>query len=96
MFHISAGRGPRNRRRTNNPSPGPENDLERVFIWDLDETIIIFHSLLTGSFAQRYGKVGGTHMFLFVSMKPNQQFGPIFVAVFIGVLSIFLLLLYSR
>ena len=26
-------------------------------MWDLDETIIIFHSLLTGSFAQRYGKV---------------------------------------
>ncbi|XP_052775142.1 eyes absent homolog 1-like isoform X4 [Mya arenaria] len=38
------------------PSPGPESDLERVFIWDLDETIIIFHSLLTGSYAQRYGK----------------------------------------
>ena len=45
-------------RRQNNPSPGPDNDLERVFIWDLDETIIIFHSLLTGSYAQRYGKVG--------------------------------------
>ncbi|KAK6179505.1 hypothetical protein SNE40_011845 [Patella caerulea] len=38
------------------PSPGPETDLERVFIWDLDETIIVFHSLLTGSYAQRYGK----------------------------------------
>ncbi|XP_064626512.1 eyes absent homolog 1-like isoform X2 [Lineus longissimus] len=49
------GRGGRGRRQ-NNPSPGPENDLERVFIWDLDETIIIFHSLLTGSYAQRYGK----------------------------------------
>ncbi|ELU18292.1 hypothetical protein CAPTEDRAFT_218995 [Capitella teleta] len=43
-------------RRQNNPSPGPENDLERVFIWDLDETIIIFHSLMTGTFAQRFGK----------------------------------------
>ncbi|XP_018104965.1 eyes absent homolog 3 isoform X2 [Xenopus laevis] len=31
-------------------------DLERVFLWDLDETIIIFHSLLTGSYAQKYGK----------------------------------------
>lgn len=30
---------------------------ERVFIWDLDETIIIFHSLITGSFAGRYNKV---------------------------------------
>lgn len=34
-----------------------ENEVERVFIWDLDETIIIFHSLLTSSYAQRYGKV---------------------------------------
>lgn len=25
-------------------------------MWDLDETIIIFHSLLTGVYAQRYGK----------------------------------------
>ncbi|CAH1774844.1 unnamed protein product, partial [Owenia fusiformis] len=51
------GRGTRNRgRRQNNPSPGPENDLERVFVWDLDETIIIFHSLLTGAYSQRYGK----------------------------------------
>ncbi|KAM4700482.1 protein phosphatase EYA3 isoform 2-T2 [Discoglossus pictus] len=33
-----------------------DNDLERVFLWDLDETIIIFHSLLTGSYAQKYGK----------------------------------------
>ncbi|KAL5016073.1 hypothetical protein ScPMuIL_005662 [Solemya velum] len=45
----------RSGRRTN-PSPGPEIDLERVFVWDLDETIIIFHSLLTGTYAQRYGK----------------------------------------
>uniref|UniRef100_A0A671N8V5 Eyes absent homolog n=1 Tax=Sinocyclocheilus anshuiensis TaxID=1608454 RepID=A0A671N8V5_9TELE len=29
---------------------------QRVFLWDLDETIIIFHSLLTGSFAQKFGK----------------------------------------
>ncbi|XP_076086059.1 protein phosphatase EYA1-like isoform X4 [Mytilus galloprovincialis] len=47
--------GSRAGRRTN-PSPGPESDLERVFVWDLDETIIIFHSLLTGVYAQRYGK----------------------------------------
>jgi len=31
--------------------------FQRVFVWDLDETIIIFHSLLTSSYAQRYGKV---------------------------------------
>lgn len=53
------GRGGRGRgRRQANPSPDPENSLERVFIWDLDETIIIFHSLLTGTFAGRYGKDG--------------------------------------
>ena len=34
-----------------------ENEVERVFIWDLDETIIIFHSLLTSSYAQNFGKV---------------------------------------
>jgi len=49
-------RGRNRGRRQNNPSPGPENDVDRVFVWDLDETIIIFHSLLTGSYAQRYGK----------------------------------------
>ncbi|BFY99590.1 hypothetical protein BsWGS_02631 [Bradybaena similaris] len=51
------GRVPRPRGRSRiQPSPGPESDLERVFVWDLDETIIIFHSLLTGSYAQRYTK----------------------------------------
>ncbi len=29
---------------------------ERVFIWDLDETLIIFHSLLTGKYANTYSK----------------------------------------
>lgn len=37
---------------------------QRVFVWDLDETIIIFHSLLTGTFASRYGKVR-VHLSLF-------------------------------
>jgi len=56
---VGAGsRSGRSRGRRQNPSPGPDSELERVFIWDLDETIIIFHSLLTGAFAQRYGKVG--------------------------------------
>ncbi|XP_059174094.1 eyes absent homolog 1-like isoform X2 [Physella acuta] len=50
-------RGSRSRGRSRTqPSPGPESDLERVFVWDLDETIIIFHSLLTGSYATRYTK----------------------------------------
>lgn len=42
-------------KKTDASSP-PHGDLERVFLWDLDETIIIFHSLLTGSYAQKYGK----------------------------------------
>lgn len=47
------GRG----RRTNTVSPTtPESTTDRVFIWDLDETIIIFHSLLTGSYATKYHK----------------------------------------
>lgn len=35
---------------------GSKPSPERVFIWDLDETIIIFHSLLTGLYANRYSK----------------------------------------
>ena len=30
--------------------------IKKVFIWDLDETIIIFHSLLTGNHAESYHK----------------------------------------
>ncbi|XP_027704505.1 eyes absent homolog 2 isoform X2 [Vombatus ursinus] len=43
-------------KRSNDPSPSVDSEIERVFVWDLDETIIIFHSLLTGTFASRYGK----------------------------------------
>ncbi|KAF4080639.1 hypothetical protein AMELA_G00173680 [Ameiurus melas] len=46
-----------------------ENDLERVFLWDLDETIIIFHSLLTGSFAQKFGKDPATVLNLGLQME---------------------------
>ncbi|TRY80954.1 hypothetical protein TCAL_09562 [Tigriopus californicus] len=49
-----SGRSSKTRR--NSQSPDPENQTERVFIWDLDETIILFHSLLTGTFANRYQK----------------------------------------
>ncbi|KAI1897655.1 hypothetical protein AGOR_G00085500 [Albula goreensis] len=52
----SSGSKARGRGRKTNPSPPPDSDLERVFVWDLDETIIVFHSLLTGSYAQKYGK----------------------------------------
>lgn len=34
----------------------PDHGLERIFIWDLDETIIIFHSLITGEYASKFGK----------------------------------------
>ena len=57
MLYALVGRTKNRGRRQNNPSPSVEPEVERVFIWDLDETIIIFHSLLTGSYAQRYGKV---------------------------------------
>ncbi|KAA0710579.1 Eyes absent -like protein 3 [Triplophysa tibetana] len=46
-----------------------DNDLERVFLWDLDETIIIFHSLLTGSFAQKFGKDPATVLNLGLQME---------------------------
>uniref|UniRef100_A0A1I8I844 Eyes absent homolog n=1 Tax=Macrostomum lignano TaxID=282301 RepID=A0A1I8I844_9PLAT len=42
--------------RKANPSPGLGFELERVFVWDLDETIILFHSLLGGTYATRFGK----------------------------------------
>ncbi|XP_063041749.1 eyes absent homolog 3 isoform X2 [Engraulis encrasicolus] len=46
-----------------------DNDLERVFLWDLDETIIIFHSLLTGTFAQKFGKDPTTVLNLGLQME---------------------------
>ena len=45
------------RNKTQQLSPDPDNHIERIFIWDLDETIVILHSLLTGSYAQHYQKV---------------------------------------
>lgn len=46
-----------------------DSDLERVFLWDLDETIIIFHSLLTGSYAQKFGKDPATVLNLGLQME---------------------------
>uniref|UniRef100_A0A8C5FC95 Eyes absent homolog n=1 Tax=Gadus morhua TaxID=8049 RepID=A0A8C5FC95_GADMO len=43
--------------------------FQRVFLWDLDETIIIFHSLLTGSFAQKFGKDPATVLNLGLQME---------------------------
>nr|XP_023659686.1 eyes absent homolog 3-like [Paramormyrops kingsleyae] len=51
----STGKAKGKGRKSEN-SHSTDSDLERVFLWDLDETIIIFHSLLTGSFAQKFGK----------------------------------------
>nr|XP_032810818.1 eyes absent homolog 1-like isoform X5 [Petromyzon marinus] len=65
----ASGGKSRGRGRRNNPSPPPDGDLERVFIWDLDETIIIFHSLLTGSYATRYGKDPPTSVSLGLRME---------------------------
>ncbi|XP_076864292.1 protein phosphatase EYA3 isoform X2 [Brachyhypopomus gauderio] len=50
-------------------SPSADNDLERIFLWDLDETIIVFHSLLTGSFAQKFGKDPATVLNLGLQME---------------------------
>uniref|UniRef100_A0A8C9X6E1 Eyes absent homolog n=1 Tax=Sander lucioperca TaxID=283035 RepID=A0A8C9X6E1_SANLU len=41
----------------------------RIFLWDLDETIIIFHSLLTGSYAQKFGKDPATVLNLGLQME---------------------------
>ncbi|MGH0189746.1 UNVERIFIED_CONTAM: hypothetical protein FKN15_038506 [Acipenser sinensis] len=49
----------RGRKRASDPAPPLDSEIERVFLWDLDETLIIFHSLLTGTFATRFSKVGG-------------------------------------
>uniref|UniRef100_A0A8C9WBY9 Eyes absent homolog n=1 Tax=Scleropages formosus TaxID=113540 RepID=A0A8C9WBY9_SCLFO len=43
--------------------------LQRIFLWDLDETIIIFHSLLTGTFAQKFGKDQTTVLNLGLQME---------------------------
>uniref|UniRef100_A0A7N6BBS2 Eyes absent homolog n=1 Tax=Anabas testudineus TaxID=64144 RepID=A0A7N6BBS2_ANATE len=47
----------------------PPRSLQRVFIWDLDETIIVFHSLLTGSYANRYGRDPPTSVSLGLRME---------------------------
>uniref|UniRef100_A0AAQ6A4A6 Eyes absent homolog n=1 Tax=Amphiprion ocellaris TaxID=80972 RepID=A0AAQ6A4A6_AMPOC len=49
--------------------PSLPPSLQRVFIWDLDETIIIFHSLLTGSYANRYGRDPPTSVSLGLRME---------------------------
>ncbi|XP_035285317.1 eyes absent homolog 3 [Anguilla anguilla] len=50
-------------------SQSADNDLERIFLWDLDETIIVFHSLLTGTFAHKFGKEPSTVLNLGLQME---------------------------
>uniref|UniRef100_A0A674NC86 Eyes absent homolog n=1 Tax=Takifugu rubripes TaxID=31033 RepID=A0A674NC86_TAKRU len=47
----------------------PRGNFRRIFLWDLDETIIIFHSLLTGSYAQKFGKDPATVLNLGLQME---------------------------
>lgn len=42
-------------------SPEPEQTTERVFIWELDETIVLFQSLIDGQFAMTHRKVSQEH-----------------------------------
>uniref|UniRef100_A0A672Z6D1 Eyes absent homolog n=1 Tax=Sphaeramia orbicularis TaxID=375764 RepID=A0A672Z6D1_9TELE len=46
-----------------------KSEEARIFLWDLDETIIIFHSLLTGSYAQKFGKDPATVLNLGLQME---------------------------
>ena len=56
FFSARSQKPKRNAKRRNSHSPELESHVDRVFIWDLDETLILFHTLLTGSFAAKYGK----------------------------------------
>lgn len=60
---------PRGKNRKSDPSPEPGIQMERVFLWDLDETIIIFHSLLTGTYARKYSKDPTTALNLGLQME---------------------------
>ncbi|XP_041664237.1 eyes absent homolog 3 isoform X1 [Cheilinus undulatus] len=64
----SVGKAKGKAKKPENSSP-TETDLERIFLWDLDETIIIFHSLLTGSYAQKFGKDPATVLNLGLQME---------------------------
>lgn len=66
IYGYPAKRSGRGRaRRTTNPSPSPENHVERIFIWYLDETILSYLSIaeynrysgFNVSFSQRISQV---------------------------------------
>ncbi|CAG9131492.1 unnamed protein product [Plutella xylostella] len=70
---VSRTRG-RGRTRNTSSSPAqhvPEPSTERVFVWDLDETIIIFHSLLTGTYATKYNK--DTHQIVQLGFRMEEM-----------------------
>ena len=70
-------KSPKGRGRKQNvkaPSVSPEITTERVFIWDLDETLIIFQSLINGTFGTKFQKVlnnqgGRAAVFFFLEMS---------------------------
>ncbi|XP_018603416.1 protein phosphatase EYA3 isoform X2 [Scleropages formosus] len=64
----SSGKAKAKARKSESTLPVDSN-LERIFLWDLDETIIIFHSLLTGTFAQKFGKDQTTVLNLGLQME---------------------------
>ncbi|KAM6899271.1 LOW QUALITY PROTEIN: protein phosphatase EYA3 [Xenentodon cancila] len=65
----SVGKAKGKAKKSDTSPPADNNDLERIFLWDLDETIIIFHSLLTGSYAQKFGKDPATVLNLGLQME---------------------------
>lgn len=63
------GRGRRHQPANAAGTPDPEHNLERVFVWDLDETIIIFHTLLTGTYCNKFGKEQASALALGLAME---------------------------
>lgn len=55
---VNVGKSSRGRgRKQPNGQPDQDNTYERVFIWDLDETLILMNSLMTGVYAMTNQKV---------------------------------------
>ena len=67
--HRKSSSRSRSNKRRNSQSPDPESHVDRVFIWDLDETLILFHTLLTGSYANRFQKDVKTLQYLATEME---------------------------
>jgi len=65
----SVGKRQSRSRRSSSALSDQEQNLERIFIWDLDETIIIFHSLLTGVYESKFGKDNTTAVSLGLRME---------------------------